>query len=52
MRTKFRWGSLKGRFELGNVRDDGRIIKSDGEVLGVMLYNKFVWLKMGCNTTQ
>jgi hypothetical protein len=51
MRRKFRWGSLNGRFERGNVTEDGRIIKSDREVLGLMLYNKFFWLEMGCNAT-
>jgi hypothetical protein len=46
---KFSWRSLKGRFEGGNIREYGRIIKSDREVIGLMQYNKFVWLEMGCN---
>jgi len=44
-------GKLKGRFDLGNVREDRRIIKSDRKVIGLMLYNKIVLLEMCCNTT-
>lgn len=49
MRMKFNQRSLKERFEGGNVREDGKIIKSDREVIGLMQYNKFVWLEKGCN---